>query len=107
MFFDLFSWKLTKKNSVESAKYDFKKLFYTCTVSFWAFFHGSGFSGSDPEFLADLDSGKKVRSGSGQKDPDPKHCFKLLASSPERKFLQKNLLKDINGSIRVYRYGTK
>ena len=29
----------------------------------------------DPEFLADPDpnSGKKVWSGSGQKDPDPKH----------------------------------
>ena len=33
---------------------------------FWAFFHGSGFSGSDPDFLAypDPDSGKKS-------DPDP------------------------------------
>ena len=33
----------------------------------------------DPEFLADPDpnSGKKVWSGSGQKDPDPKHWFIL------------------------------
>ena len=48
---------------------------------FWAFFHGSGFAGSDPDFFSEPDpnpdSGKKVRSvsGYGQKDPDPKHCF--------------------------------
>ena len=36
MFFDLFSWKLTKKNSVESAKYDFKN-FCNCTFSFFSY----------------------------------------------------------------------
>ena len=58
-----------KKDSDESVKYDF-----TCPNRFRAvFFHGSG---SVLNANSDPDSGKKGRSGSGQKDPDPKHCFK-------------------------------
>ena len=37
------------------------------------FLHGSG---SVLNANSDPDLGKKGRSGSGQKDPDPKHCFK-------------------------------
>ena len=70
MFFDLFSWKLTKKNSVESAKYDFKKLFYTCTVSFWAFFHGSGFSGSDQDFPDRIRNFWPIWTQEKKSDPD-------------------------------------
>ena len=47
----------------ESDKYDLKFIF---TCSFWTFFHGSGSE------LADPDSGKKVLTESGQKEPDPK-----------------------------------
>ena len=77
MFLIRFWRNLTKKDSVESAKYKINK-FSTCTFSFTGgpFFMdpdtdfyriGSGFS-ADP----DPDSGKKVRSGSGKKkNSDP------------------------------------
>ena len=72
MFLIRFWRNLTKKDSVESAKYKINK-FSNCTFSFTVgpFFMdpdtdfyriGSGFS-ADP----DPDSGKKVRSGSGKK----------------------------------------
>ena len=55
-------WRnLTKKDSVESAKYEINN-FSTCTYIFLNVFYRSG-SG----FLADPDSDKKVRSGSGKK----------------------------------------
>ena len=64
-----------------SAKYAICNIFFTCTSIFWAFFHGSGygFFRSDPDFLPIRirTQEKKVRSGSGQKDPDPKNCFFL------------------------------
>ena len=50
-------WRnLTKKDNVESAKYDIKFFLLELTV-FWRFFHGSGFSVSDPDFFANPDSG--------------------------------------------------
>ena len=50
------------------------KLFFYLTQFLTDFFLESG---SDPDFLADPDPdlGKKVRSGSRQKDLDPEHCF--------------------------------
>ena len=54
-------------------------IFLNLYLQFLVFFQGSGsgFSGSDPGFLADPDpdSGKNVRSESDQKDPDWKHCI--------------------------------
>ena len=55
-------WRnLTKKESVVSAKYEERKKF-TSTYSIREFF----------SWIRIRTQGKKVRSGSGQKDPDPK-----------------------------------
>ena len=76
MFFDqvLVFWRnLTKKESVESAKYDIQFfLILTVLTVFGRFFHGSVscFFWLGSEFLADPDSGKKR---SGQKDSVPQH----------------------------------
>ena len=46
-----------------SAKYEEKNLFYTCVLTVYGrFFHESGFSGSEQDFLADPEpnSGKKT-----------------------------------------------
>ena len=73
-FSNRFWRKLTKKDSVESAKYE-KTVFLLIPepvhAVFGIFFHvsGSGFS-SDP----DPDSGKKFDPDPGKK-PDPKHCI--------------------------------
>ena len=72
MVFDQVLEELDQKGSVGIAKYNiFKKIL-------GRFFHGSGFLRLGSGFLTDpdKDSGKKVSSGSGQKDPDPKHFFK-------------------------------
>ena len=63
MFLIRFWRNLTKKDSVESAKYELIFLLLVLTV-FGRFLHGSGFSG----FLADPDSWNKF-------DPDPKHWW--------------------------------
>ena len=65
MFFIRFLRNLTKKDSVESNKYEIKKFLPTVL---WHFFHesGSGFSGSDPDFWPIQTQEKKF-------DPDPKH----------------------------------
>ena len=51
--------------------------FFLLVLKMLAFSHGSGagFFGSGSRFFADPDPdlGKKVRSGSGQKEPDPRH----------------------------------
>ena len=62
IFFDQFLGEADKKDSIESAKYDINICSSSRTYSYWAFFHGFGFSGSDPDFLADPDpdSGKTV-----------------------------------------------
>ena len=62
IFFDQFLGEADKKDSVESAKYDINICSSSRTYSYWAFVHGFGFSGSDPDFLA---------------DPDPKHCLQI------------------------------
>ena len=56
-------------DSVESGKYDLK-LCCTCTVHtvFGSFFHVSG-------------SGFVCRIVSGQKGPEPKHCFKQCSAA--------------------------
>ena len=56
----------------KSLVFTVRRFFHGSGSGFFLF--GSGFS-ADP----DLDSGKKVLSGSGQKDPDPKHWFILLS----------------------------
>ena len=54
-----------------------KKKKFLLVLKMLAFSHGSGagFFGSGSGFFADPDPdlGKKVRSGSGQKEPDPRH----------------------------------
>ena len=54
-----------------------KYLLFTCTYSLRAFFHGSGrFSFIDPDFWS-IRIRQKAQSGSGKKDPDPKHCITI------------------------------
>ena len=63
-------WRnLKQKDSDKNVKY-----FFTCIWNLWAFFdffHGSGFG-----FCLDPFVKQKVRSISGQKDPDPKQRLK-------------------------------
>ena len=75
MIFLIRFWRsLTKKDSVESAKYEFKN--FLLVLQFLdVFFHGSGFFRIGCGFLADQDpdSGKKSLIQIRKKNPDPKH----------------------------------
>ena len=86
MFWIRFWSNLTKKDSVESAKYEIKKCLLVLTVlgrflririlifpDRIRIFGRSGFG-----------LRKKVRSGSGKKDPDPKHCLSVLIYSSKK-----------------------
>ena len=80
MFLIRFWSNLTKKDSVESAKYEInkKKIMLVLTVlgCFFSSWIRIYFFGSDPDFrpLRIRTKKKEVRSGSGKKYPDPKHC---------------------------------
>ena len=64
MFLIRFLMNLTKKGSVESAKYEINKNFLLVLTVLGRFFHGSGSGFSaDP----DPDSGEQIRSESGKK----------------------------------------
>ena len=73
MFLIRFWSNLTKKDSVENAKYEIKKI-STFTHIFRTFFHGSGSGffriGSGFSADPDLDARKKVLYGSGSETKD-------------------------------------
>ena len=82
MFLIRFWRSLTKKDSVESAKYEMQ-IFSFCTSVFGQgvfFFTDPDFSGSDPKFWPmDPDSGKKADLDP-EKNPNAKHCINSIIS---------------------------
>ena len=74
-----------KKDSVESAKYDINICSSSRTYSYWAFFHGFGFSGSDPDFWP-----IRIRTQGKQSDPDP---GRIRTKGPGSETLPTNLEK--------------
>ena len=93
MFLIRFWRSLTKKDSVERAEYEIKIL--VVLQFFDVFFHRSGFSGSDPDFLP-------IRIRTQKKNPDPKHCINLrnpLGLRISRSLLYPDLLP-------VHRFGS-